>query len=70
MIVSEEKHDGRVIYRRVVSAFFERVAVNFVDDLRGLGNCHQQAFRTYANKCIACAGCFPYTYSLISWLPP
>ncbi|MBQ3265235.1 MAG: hypothetical protein IJH07_05605 [Ruminococcus sp.] len=26
------------------SAFFERAAVNKVDDLRGLGNCHQQAF--------------------------
>ena len=27
-----------------VSAFYERAAVNTVDDLRGLGKVHQQAF--------------------------
>ena len=54
------------VHLRTFSAFCERVAVNYVDDLWGSGICHRQAFwrmelcehsaknHLYAHKGIAC----------------
>ena len=38
----------------ILSAFFERAAVNKVDDLRGLGIRHQQAFLQNGAMCEIC----------------
>ena len=55
MIESEKKHGGRIICRRVISAFFERAAVNFVDDLRGLGELSPTSVTSKVILlCIAC----------------
>lgn len=53
--MSEKKHGGRIICRRVISVFFERASVNFIVDLRGLGGLAPTSVTSrVVLLCIAC----------------